>query len=88
MVATPERPSPTSFTVTWPPVVLASDGSIVPRVVVKETTVPLCTGVPVEGVAVAAGVPVPSLGAGCWPLRIRTAMMSVDPLIGRTFVVA
>ncbi len=50
----------------------------------NDTTVPLWTGVPVDGVLV---VSVPSL-EDCWPLRISTAMMSVDPFTGSTLVVA
>ncbi len=41
MVAVPDRPSPTSLTVALPAVVLACEGSSVPSVVEKVTSVPL-----------------------------------------------
>jgi hypothetical protein len=53
MVAVPDRPSPVKRTVTLPFCVRASDGSIRPRVVVKLTTVPFCTGVPACSTTVA-----------------------------------
>lgn len=62
----------------------ASAGSIRPSDVVKVTSVPLCTGVPADGVVVAP-VPVPELVV---PLSMSTAMRSVLPLTGSTLVEA
>src|SRR5947207_3668804 len=67
-----------SLTRTWPLLVRASLGSIRPSVVVNETRVPFCTGVPAPAVdvdvGVAAGVPVvppvPADGADVTPFSL------------------
>ena len=61
MVAVPLWPPAMKRTVTWPLVVRASEGSMRPIVVVKDTTVPFCTGVPAPAgvVVVVPVVPVP-----------------------------
>lgn len=78
-VALPDRPSAISLTVTLPLFVRASAGSILPRVVVNDTSVPLWTGVPEPAVALA---PVP-----VEPFSMSTATTSVEPLIGNVLEV-
>ena len=85
ILAVPDLPSAVSLTVTRPLFVRASKGSILPNDVVKVTSVPLCTGVPADVVVVAAPPP-PPVPVLTVPFSIRTAMMSVLPLIGRTLV--
>ncbi len=51
--AVPDRPSAMNLTVTLPFRVRASEGSMRPSVVVKETTVPFCTAVPADSITVA-----------------------------------
>lgn len=73
-VAVPLAPPAISLTVTWPLCVLASEGSIRPTVVVKETSVPFWTGVPAPALDVV--VPVPPVPPGAVPFSITVAMMS------------
>jgi type II secretory pathway pseudopilin PulG len=85
---------------TWPFWVRASAGSIRPSVVVKLTTVPLCTGVPapgelvvvVPGVVGVVGEPgvvgvVGVVGVLVVPFSITVATISMDPLTGTTVAV-
>ena len=60
IVAVPLWPAEMNFTRTWPLFVRASLGSMRPIVVVNETSVPFCTGVPAPAVVVVV-VPVPSV---------------------------
>jgi len=82
IVAVPDRPSAIRRAVARPSFVSDSDGSIRPSVVLKLTTVPLCTGVPTPGSTV------------CWlpvvpvPPSISTAVISADPSIGRLLAAA
>jgi type II secretory pathway pseudopilin PulG len=94
IVAVPLWPLEMNLTRTWPLVVLASLGSIRPIVVVKETTVPFCTGVPAPALVVDVGVvgvpvPVPGVagGAAATPFSMTVATISISPLSG-TFVAA
>ena len=82
IVAVPERPSANKVTVARPLTVRASTGSILPSDVVKVTSVPLWTGVPEDG----KKPPVPPWLEPLVPFSMSTAMTSVLPLIGRTFV--
>ncbi len=98
IVAVPFVPFEMNRTRTWPLFVLASLGSIRPIVVVKETSVPFCTGVPAPAVVVEVGgagvvgvpgVPVPGVvgGAVATPFSMTVTTISISPLIG-TFVAA
>ena len=85
-----------NLTRTWPLFVRASLGSIRPIVVVNETSVPFCTGVPapalvvvvvVGGVVVVPGVVVPGVvvgvdGAEATPFSITFATISISLLSG------
>ena len=78
-----------NVTRTWPLWVRASRGSMRPIVVVNDTRVPLCTGVPLPGVDVVApapGVPVEG-GAGAVPCSITVATISICPLAGTNVAV-
>lgn len=71
-----------SLTVTWPLCVRASEGSIVPIVVVKVMTVPFCTGVPTPGRAATA----PPLPPTAWPFSMTVATTETS-LFSEAFVV-
>src|SRR5688572_12361101 len=78
MIAVPLAPSAKNFTRTSPLCVRASRGSMRPIVVVNDTSVPLCTGVPAAGVLVAP-VPVP---VDAVPRSMTVATISTSPLAG------
>ena len=94
IVAVPLWPPAMKRTFTCPLVVRASDGSIRPIVVVKETSVPFCTGVPAPAVVVVVVpvVPVPfpfqcrasagPVDAVATPFSITVAMISTLPSTG------
>jgi type II secretory pathway pseudopilin PulG len=77
---------------TWPLFVRASLGSIRPIVVVKETRVPFCTGVPAPAVVVLVvevpGVPVVPFPVDVTPFSITFATISISLLSGTVFAVA
>ena len=74
ITADPLAPPVINRTVTCPLWVRASEGSIRPTVVVKETSVPFWTGVPAPVLDVV--VPVPPVPPGAVPFSITVAMMS------------
>ena len=96
IVAVPLCPFAKNVTRAWPLFVRASAGSIRPIVVVKVTTVPLCTGVPAPGdedeVGVVGVVGVPGvvgvLGAVVDPCSMTVATISIDPFDGTVVAVA
>ncbi len=93
IVAVPLWPFAKKVTRTWPLFVRASAGSIRPIVVVKVTTVPLCTGVPAPGDeldvgAVGAAPPAPGVvGAVVEPCSMTVATNSIEPLEGTVVAV-
>jgi hypothetical protein len=95
IVAVPLWPFAKKVTRTWPLFVRASAGSIRPIVVVKVTTVPLCTGVPAPGdevevgVVGVPGVPVPGVvgAALVEPCSMTVATISIEPLEGTVVAV-
>ena len=93
IVAVPLCPFAKKVTRTWPLFVRASAGSIRPIVVVKVTTVPLCTGVPAPGdeldvgVVGAAAPPPGVVGAVVEPCSMTVATISIEPLEGTVVAV-
>ena len=76
MVAVPLDVPARNFTITRPPLVRASDGSIDPSVVVKMTNVPSCGGVPPDSRTCAMMSVVPLTGRAV----VATVNVMVDPV--------
>src|SRR3954462_14844070 len=99
--AVPLPPSAMNLTRTWPLLVRASLGSIRPIVVVNDTSVPFCTGVPAPALVVlvgaAGGVVVPGVPVvvpgvvvvdDAVPFSMTLATISISLLRGTVFAVA